>query len=323
MSLAPNSGNYTLGKGKVIFNGIDLGNIPSFTLNIALEKLKHYSSRSGTKSLDKTIVTLVTPMAKFKVDEMSVKNIGMSLLGTVTKVIQATGNLVGTQASVAWNTNYEIINTADATRKFRVGTWKISHGTVTNGPYVVGETITGGTSLATGVITKVGVGYVYVNTIAVSLFVASETITSAIKVATTTTAQTWTEDLAVRVAAAYKTLGTDYTIDAKSGRIKIVSGGGIAAAATILYDGTIKAYTYSTCVGLSSTSINGNLVFVPDVPEGNDIEIKFHSVSLTPTGDLALIGEELMSIEFECEIFKDEVVHPASPYMDAYIADYE
>ena len=323
MTIAPSSENYTLGKGRVLFNSIDLGNVPAFKLNIALEKLQHYSSRSGLRSLDKTVFTSVTPMATFSIDEMSADNVAMSMLGTATKVVQATGNVVGQIASAALNTNYLCTNIADATRKFRVGVWKISHGTVTNGPFVVGDTVTGGTSLATGKVIKQTANYVYINTIAVSTFQSGETITgTTTEVATTTTAQTWTEDLAVDVAGVYKTLATDYTIDAKSGRIKVVSGGGIAALAVVDWEGTCQAYTYSTVAGLSENSLTGTLVFIPDVPEGNDIELSFHSVGLTPTGDLALIGEEFMTLEFECEIFKDEVNNPTSPYFNGYISDY-
>ena len=64
---SPNVENYTLGNGVVYFNrknlttGLwtgerDLGNAPSFSFNVSLEKLEHFSSRGGLRAKDKQVI---------------------------------------------------------------------------------------------------------------------------------------------------------------------------------------------------------------------------------------------------------------------------
>jgi hypothetical protein len=53
---------------------------------------------------------------------------------------------------------------------------KLAHGTVTGGPFVVAETVTGGTSSATGVVTQVEAAYLMVKTVS-GVFENGETIT--------------------------------------------------------------------------------------------------------------------------------------------------
>src|SRR5690606_23601537 len=62
----------------------------------------------------------------------------------------------------------------------------LDHGTVTNGPFVVGETVTGGTSGATGVIVEVGDGYVAVEGVT-GIFRVNEAITGGTSGASSTT----------------------------------------------------------------------------------------------------------------------------------------
>jgi len=104
MGLSPSTDNYTLGKGVVYFNrkdsetGLstgerDLGNAPSFSFNIALEKLPHYSSRGGLKSKDKEIVSQMTPAIAFTLDEVNADNLALLTLADVETVEQV-GNSV-------------------------------------------------------------------------------------------------------------------------------------------------------------------------------------------------------------------------------------
>ncbi len=60
---------------------------------------------------------------------------------------------------------------------------RLSHGTVTSGPYIVGETITGGTSAATGVVAVVGTNYLDLVSV-VGTFAGTETLTGGTSSAT-------------------------------------------------------------------------------------------------------------------------------------------
>ena len=64
-------------------------------------------------------------------------------------------------------------------------TIQLTHGTVTDGPFVVGETVTGGTSGATGVIVALDTGYVKVNNV-FGTFSSTEDITGGTSSATAT-----------------------------------------------------------------------------------------------------------------------------------------
>ena len=63
-------------------------------------------------------------------------------------------------------------------------------GTVTGGPYQVGEAISQATSLATAVVAAVGTGYIDINTIANGTFDATHTVTGGTSTATSTPTMT-------------------------------------------------------------------------------------------------------------------------------------
>jgi hypothetical protein len=86
----PNTELYTLGKGVLQIaewsGGApgeyrDVGNSPKFEAEIAVEKLSHYSSRSGAKSKDKTATIERGYTINFDLDEKSAKNLAMFLMG--------------------------------------------------------------------------------------------------------------------------------------------------------------------------------------------------------------------------------------------------
>ncbi len=94
----PSPENYTLGGGRLLFNktgsdgnkvGLrDLGNCPAFTVSVEVEKLDHYSSASGTKKKDKSIVRQLTPKATITLDEINAENIALTFMAGMEKVVQ-------------------------------------------------------------------------------------------------------------------------------------------------------------------------------------------------------------------------------------------
>lgn len=112
------------------------------------------------------------------------------------------------------------------------------------------------------------------------------------------------------------TEGSDYTIDYDNGRIFIPYDSTItnAVTLTITYDAAAKEYV--KLKALNQTEIEGRLRFMSDNPVGDNYDMQAWRVSLTPSGDLGLIGEDWMTLSFEAEVLKDETGHPDSPYMD-------
>lgn len=77
--------NYTIGKGIVSFSDdgstwVDAGNCPSFEFTPSVTKLDHYSSRTGTKTKDLSVVTEKQGKLKIKLDEITLDNLHLALL---------------------------------------------------------------------------------------------------------------------------------------------------------------------------------------------------------------------------------------------------
>lgn len=319
--------NYTLGKGIVYFNrkdavtGVyggerDLGNAPSFGFTVALEKLEHFSSRGGLKSKDKSIISQVTPSCAFSLDEITNDNLSLLTLGDINTVTQAAGSAIDEVVNVK-------LGFRQTLAKRKVGTTTLSHGTVTNGPFVVGDTVTGGTSTATGKVTVVGSGFLKV-AVASGTFGAAETITSATKTTTTNAAPVFVPGvISVKDGATNLityTAGTDYLVDTSVkddliGRIYFPEGSTIVDASTVKITYGYSASTYKQIAAFKQTQVAGFLRFVSDNPAGGNRELQIWSVSLTPTGDTAMIGDGWATIGFAGEILKDAANHPDSPYM--------
>jgi hypothetical protein len=109
--------------------------------------------------------------------------------------------------------------------------------------------------------------------------------------------------------------------DDKIGRILIhADQSGCVAAITdaLLLDiaYTSAAVTYTKIKAFAQTQVEGFMRFVSDNPAGGQQELQIWRVSLAPTGDTAMIGDDWSTLGFTGEVLKDEIGHPDSPYMD-------
>lgn len=328
MGTAPNTENYTLGKGVIFFNQLvggsyqgerDLGNAPSFSFSLATEKLEHYSSRGGLRAKDKEIISQITPSLSFTLDEINKENLALLTLGAIESVTQ----LAGVASAVSVNA----ISGLRATLAHRqVGAYRLAHGTVTSGPFVVGETVTSdNSSPGSGTIVAVGSAYIDV-VITAGLFEDTNTLTGGTSGASAAQSgeMTWSAGAMLVQDSTDTTTyvaGTDYAVlaslrDDEIGRIYTYDTGSITDAEELHLTYMYRAETYQRIKAFSETEITGMLRFVSDNPAGEQQEIVVHSVSLAPTGDTALIGEDWSTLGFTGEVLKDETNNPDSPYMD-------
>lgn len=97
--------------------------------------------------------------------------------------------------------------------------------------------------------------------------------------------------------------GTDYTIDLALGRITILEGGGIAADDDILVTYTTLSSTRPRIIS-GSKPVEGALHYIADNPAGENFDVYFPWVKLTPNGDYNLKGDEWQTIPFNIEILK-------------------
>ncbi len=262
MAQSPSTDNYQLGKGVVYFNRKDLvlgtytgerdlGNAPSFSFNIALEKLEHFSSRGGLKAKDKNIVSQITPGVSFSLDEVTADNLALLTLADIVTVNQPGATVVDEPHKAHQGMRVTLAN---------------------RNPTSV-------------VVKKAGGTPTYVN-------------------------------------------GSDYKIDTtlkddKIGRIYIMTtaeGGDIAENEDIVVSYTAPVLVYTKVAAFKQTQVEGFLRFVSDNPAGLQQELQIWRVSLTPSGDTSMIGDDWSTLAFTGEVLKDEIGHPTSPYMEFVIA---
>jgi len=243
--MASNPQFITLGKGSLYFapfaagtqNISDfrfLGNAPSFSLTIDVNKLDHYDSTQKIKQKDKIVVLETTRSGAITLDEIHPDNVAMFLFGLNTKITEAAA--------------------------------------------------TGLTESFTGV--KLGRFY------AIGISSSYPSGRRNIDPATFT---------ATKNGGGTLVAGTDYVLDAKGGMIHLLEG------ASGIADGDQLDITYDQLgytrnhVKAGGDLIEGALKFISNNPTGahNDVYIPY--ASLTPTGDMQLIGDDWMQIPLQFE----------------------
>lgn len=146
--------------------------------------------------------------------------------------------------------------------------------------------------------------------------VTAETLTtSAIQGRYYPTAKRKISVVTVKVASATKTLGTDYTIDAETGRIYIVPGGGIAAAATVTVDYTYATLTLNTIRAANQAKLDGYLRFVGDPVTGPTYEVEVWHINFAPDGTLGFIADDFSNWTLSGMCIADIANHPNEPYL--------
>lgn len=326
----PNVENYTLGRGMLYWDPWDatnlryegeraLGNAPEISINMNATFLDHYSSMSGFKSKDKTVVNELAPQITFALDELVSDNWQMLVFGNKSEITQN-----------ADDSNTLAIPSPLKDRYYDLGlraiaSSRIAHGTVTGGPFQVGETITGTTSTKTAKVVEVKSGYLIVDTVS-GAFNASETITGGTSSATATTsttnvATTGLVSVKTTTGSTYYTAGSDFTVDAVSGRIYFPTTSTIVEAASLTVNFGVAATTYSKITALTAVGQDGKIRYVSDNPVGGAYEMIIWKVRIKPNGDTALIGDDWARLPFQGDILRDATYHPNSPYMDMLVTD--
>ena len=93
--VAPNVGNYMIGKGVLSIakftNGVvgsyaDVGNCTKFEFSMTEEAKEHYASRTSTKEMDAEVVIQTGYTVDFTLDEIAVENLRMFMKATLSGV---------------------------------------------------------------------------------------------------------------------------------------------------------------------------------------------------------------------------------------------
>jgi hypothetical protein len=111
------------------------------------------------------------------------------------------------------------------------------------------------------------------------------------------------------------TLTTDYLVDAETGRIYIVEGGGITdATGDIEVDYTYSAYTKATIRAGTQPTIEGFLRFIGEPAEGPTYEVEVWKVSIRSDAALALINDDYAEWSLQASVIADYTNHPNEPW---------
>lgn len=118
LPLNTHTNNYTFGRGKIYIDLFDtngartgerfLGNCPGFTLTVATDQFEHFSSTSGLRKKDLSVVTQVNFSGKISCDDVGSDNLALFLGGAVSSVAQAATPVTGEAIKVKAGLEYQL-----------------------------------------------------------------------------------------------------------------------------------------------------------------------------------------------------------------------
>lgn len=128
MAFAYRKNEYTIPRGRVFFNPliddgaggeryageIELGNCPSFGISVETEKAEHFSSQTGLREKDASVVLEVKRSGKLTCDNMSGDNVALFLSGGVSIVSQSAVAVAATQDIKVLRQRFYQIGLSDA-----------------------------------------------------------------------------------------------------------------------------------------------------------------------------------------------------------------
>ena len=114
--------------------------------------------------------------------------------------------------------------------------------------------------------------------------------------------------------------GVDYTFDAKSGYITILTtaqGGSIADSTALDLTVTAPAISMNTSATMKNSALLGRFIVITASQTGNNYKYVFKNVSVTQDGDFMLKGEEIGTLSFSGSAMVDTVDNGVlSDYLD-------
>lgn len=117
------------------------------------------------------------------------------------------------------------------------------------------------------------------------------------------------------------TVGTDFRVDARSGRIFVIPGAGIHVGDTLKVSYDYAALSLDIIRAGVAPLIQGFLRYVSDNAAGPQQELQAWSVQLSGDGAVAFITEDFSDFSLKGKILEDMAGHPASPFYSVEFID--
>jgi len=280
----------------------DLGELENinFALTVTIEKLK--STRNAARA---TIIEKETErdaVLTFGLREMTNENLKMTLLGSAINTDnQAAGytyaDVIGTDVDLVDDRYIDL-------GKLNVFSTKLT-GTIT-GELAVGDTVTGGTSEATGDIAFKAAGYIELVNVSGTFEVGEQVAETPDTNYIVPAGIEILEDVVITdtTGADRRVQATDYSLDPDGAYIRKLSGGAIIDTDVISYD--YEAVPRSYIWGMSAGSVERKVIFDSD-KDDNGVRQRwtFHKVNILLNGEFPLIGEGASVLAVTGTVLKD------------------
>jgi hypothetical protein len=276
---------------------LDVGNAILFAINApAVEKKERVGFRNENfANIIKSVVTKIEQELKFTLTDINRKNLALAMFGTDAAYTQSAGNNLTTDettwlASTAYALDDIVVPTADNMHTYKCTTAGTSDATEPATWPTDGSTVTDGTVVWTdqGVLNDVITAHhdKWTKLTPRSLDPANLPVVTDV-----TGVTTYTKD-------------TDYEVDTRVGRIKVLSTGAIADAATIHVGSTWLAITSGYKVdGLEVSTLEAYIRLVgEDQANSRNCEVIVYKAQIEPSGDLNWLSEDFVDLEFTGKI---------------------
>jgi hypothetical protein len=325
-----------------------LGNVPKFNLTPNIEKIQKYSSMDGARELYAEAVKSMAYKATLEINEITPYNLALSLYGeegveeqiakTVANEVY-TANL-GSPISVPYRniTNVAIAAVASVPAAIGAVTSYAAIGTPGTAKLISGGSYIGTTNDAYYIkITKANAAS---GTITDAEFTWQKGIAAipGAAVKATGTVQTLDEgvtvmfapgksgqdliageiyEIKVTAAGGSYVAGTDFILDKsqlRAGIIPIPDTSGIPDGSKVRISYNVPDGKYPKVMGGAVRAIEGDLLFIGDPSMGRAYTVEIWHVSITPSGDIGLIGDDWGSFTLEMTVLADRINHPDEPF---------
>lgn len=282
----------------------DLGELEGFNFSTEISSDQMNSTRNASRATILEVENERGSNLSFGLREMSENNLKMALLGSAINTDNQSASHVyqdevGAEADVALADDLFV-----DLGHLNVFTTKLT-GAIT-GTLAVGDTVTGGTSAATGKIAYVDTNYVELVNVS-GTFQAGEQVyeTEDTNHIVPTGIETLEDVVVTNAAAATRHVqGTDYDLDPDYGYIRKLSDGSIADTDVISYD--YEAVTRKYIHGMSASSVEKKVIFVSDKDDrGTRQRWTFHKVKIALNGEMPLIGDGASILQVTGTVLKD------------------
>lgn len=349
----PSAKNLLLGAGQVFFDRFDenengtglrhLGNVPKFNLKTEVDKITKKSSMNAARTTYDEAIREIKATVDATIEEFDPANLALAFLGeegiltqeagAVTNELHRAylGRMIKVDAFKITDVKLKPINPTPAAiaNAEPVGTLT-SDGTVTSsGTYtgteeadyyivITAANTTGGT--ITGCKFKWKKGLAGILSEEVSATGSTQAIELGVQVKLALTSgqnfvvgDTW--KISATPALTEYTAGRDFKTDtvlSRGGLISIPPTSRIPEG-DVLVDFKKPAGTFPKVAAATVREIKGYMLFLGDPTKGPAYNAEFWKVSITPNGDLGLIGEDYAGFDISITIMDDHENHPDEP----------